>query len=289
MNTIQIENLKKYYGKSRGVENVSFELNKGEILGFIGPNGAGKSTVIRVLMGLINKTSGDVQVLGLAPSKDTNKEIGYLPSEVFLYSELMVLDQLKYIAKIRECDEMRITELAEELDLDLTRKIRELSFGNKKKVGIIAALMHSPKLIILDEPTSGLDPLIQQKFFDLLKDEKKKGASILLSSHVLNEVEKICDKICLIKEGEIVFSDTLSNLKKNQFKKVYISPIIDDLKLEGLDYLSRENNQIVYSYKGDINSLVEALSYFRLSSLKIIDLNLEEIFMHYYQKEAKND
>jgi len=289
MNTIQIENLKKYYGKSRGVENVSFELNKGEILGFIGPNGAGKSTVIRVLMGLINKTSGDVQVLGLAPSKDTNKEIGYLPSEVFLYSELMVLDQLKYIAKIRECDEMRITELAEELDLDLTRKIRELSFGNKKKVGIIAALMHSPKLIILDEPTSGLDPLIQQKFFDLLKDEKKKGASILLSSHVLNEVEKICDKICLIKEGEIVFSDTLSNLKKNQFKKVYISPIIDDLELEGLDYLSRENNQIVYSYKGDINSLVEALSYFRLSSLKIIDLNLEEIFMHYYQKEAKND
>jgi ABC-2 type transport system ATP-binding protein len=283
MKVIEIKKLKKYYGEARGVEEASLDLHQGEILGFVGPNGAGKSTVIRVLMGLINKTSGTVKIFGEEPSHKTNARIGYLPSEVFMYSELIVLDQLKYFARVRGCDETRIYELAGELDLDLTNKIKKLSFGNKKKVGIVAALMHSPEILILDEPTSGLDPLIQQRFFNILLEEKKKGTAILLSSHVLNEVEKVCDRVSLIKEGAVLFSDTIANVKENQYKKIYISPIID-LNLEKLQHLSTEKNQIIYSYSGNINILIKELGKFQLEQLRIVDLELEEIFMHYYQK-----
>ncbi len=286
---IEIVDLKKYYGKARGVENVTFDLYKGEILGFIGPNGAGKSTVIRTIMGLIQKTSGDIRIFGKEPSPETNNLIGYLPSEVFLYPELTVFKQLEYFAKVRKAPNARIFELSERLNLDLGRKIQELSFGNRKKVGILAALLHSPKLIILDEPTSGLDPLIQQEFFSILEEEKKKGATILLSSHVLSEVEKICNRVVLIKEGNILFSDYLENLKKNEFKKVYVSPVLDGINLDGLEYLGRNNGQVIYSFKGDINLLVKQLSYYRLQSLKIEDLDLEEIFMHYYRKEKDDD
>jgi ABC-2 type transport system ATP-binding protein len=284
--TIQIENLRKYYGPSRGVENATFEINEGEILGFIGPNGAGKSTVIRVLMNLISKTTGKVEILGQEPSFVVNESIGYLPSEVFLYSELTVLEQLVYFAKIRKSDEKRIYELAEALDLDLTKKIRRLSFGNRKKVGIVAALMHSPKIIILDEPTSGLDPLIQQKFFQLLETEKTKGATILLSSHNLGEVEKLCDRVALIKDGVVLFSDSITNIKKNAYKKVFIAPVIEDLKVTGLQLLSMDNDQMICSYSGDINDLLKKLTAFKLDKLNITDLELEEIFMHYYQKET---
>ncbi|HEY8395410.1 MAG TPA: ABC transporter ATP-binding protein [Bacilli bacterium] len=286
---IEIKNLKKYYGRARGVEDVSFELYPGEILGFIGPNGAGKSTVIRTIMGLIQKTSGTIEIFGKTPTPATNTEIGYLPSEIFLYPELTVLKQLEYFSKVRKTSSDRIYELAERLGLDLNRKIRELSFGNRKKVGIIAALLHSPKILILDEPTSGLDPLIQQEFFYILEEERRKGAAILLSSHVLAEVEKICNRILLIKEGKILFSDTLENIKKNEYKKVFVSPEMEGVKLEGLEYIGKHNNQTVYSYKGDINLLVQKLSYYRLQSLRIEDLDLEEIFIHYYQKEKEND
>lgn len=281
---IQIRNLKKYYVTARGVENVNLDLYPGEILGFIGPNGAGKSTVIRTLMGLIQKTSGEIKIFDGEQSFRNNKNIGYLPSEVFLYSELTVRKQLQYFASIRHASEEKINELAEKLDLDLNRKIKDLSFGNRKKVGIIAALMHSPQILILDEPTSGLDPLIQQQFFMLLEETKKQGTAILLSSHVLNEVEKICDRVALIKDGVILFSESLENIKKNKYKKVFISPIIDDFNLEGLSYLNRNSKEIIYSYYGDINLLIEKLSYYRLNSLKIEDLELEEIFMHYYKR-----
>jgi ABC-2 type transport system ATP-binding protein len=147
----------------------------------------------------------------------------------------------------------------------------------------VAALMHSPEILILDEPTSGLDPLIQQRFFNILLEEKKKGTAILLSSHVLNEVEKVCDRVSLIKEGVVLFSDTITNVKENQYKKIYISPIID-LNLEKLQHLSTEKNQIIYSYSGNINILIKELGKFQLEQLRIVDLELEEIFMHYYQK-----
>ncbi|MDD3999918.1 MAG: ABC transporter ATP-binding protein [Bacilli bacterium] len=286
---IEITNLKKYYGQACGVENVSFNLYQGEILGFIGPNGAGKSTVIRTIMGLIQKTAGDIKIFGQKPSPKINAQIGYLPSEVFLYPELTVFRQLEYFSLVRKISLERGLELAERLDLDLNRKIRELSFGNRKKVGIISALLHSPKLIILDEPTTGLDPLIQQEFFYILEEERTQGATILLSSHVLSEVQKICNRVVLIKDGVILFTDYLESLKRNEYKKIYVSPDLKGNELEGLNYLGRSNNQVIYSFRGDINQLIKQLSYYRLQSLKIDDLSLEEIFMHYYQKEKKHD
>jgi len=288
MNVIEISNLQKYYGKNVGVERADLSLKKGEILGFIGPNGAGKSTLIRVVMGLLNKTGGSVKIFDQEPSALVNNNIGYMPSEVNLFGELTALKQLLYFSKIRKCDEKRIYELANELDLDLNKKISELSFGNKKKVGIIAALMHQPDIIILDEPTSGLDPLIQKKFFNLLNQEKNRGASIILSSHVLIEIEKVCDRIALIKEGVILFTDTLTNLKKSEYKKVFVSPKIKIL-LKGLDLITEENNTYIYSYRGDVNILLQELTKYQLSSINIVDLELEEIFMHYYQKEKNND
>jgi len=285
---IRIENLKKYYGLARGVEAVNLNLSEGEILGFIGPNGAGKSTVIRVLVGLINKTSGEVSVLGNPPSELTNRDVGYMPGELFYYKELTAAEQLNYFARIRKVKESRITELAVKLELDLTRKIKELSSGNRKKVGIIGAMMHSPKILILDEPTNGLDPLIQKKFFELLREEKKKGNSILLSSHILSDVEKVCDRICLIKNGVSLFSDSIDNLKKERYKRIFITPAFGDIKLPGLSLVTTENNQAVYQYKGDINPLLEVMSYYRLNDIKIVDLDLEEIFIHYYRKEAEN-
>lgn len=291
MNVIEINNLKKYYGLSKGVEDVSFNVNQGEILGFIGPNGAGKSTVIRTLMGLIKKTSGEVKVFGQEAFENShiiNKNIGYLPSEVILYSQLKVYEQLEYFANIRNSPKNRIIELANELDLDLNKKISQLSFGNRKKVGIVLALMHSPKVIILDEPTSGLDPLIQQRFFNLLLDEKAKGATILLSSHVLREVEKVCDRVALIKDGKIIFVSDIENIKAKEAKMITISPAVQ-LTTQGLEEKTIIDNQITYRFNGNINELLKELSTLKLNNLIIHELELDDIFMDYYHREDNHD
>ena len=288
-NVIEIKDLKKYYGSARGVEKANLTLQEGEILGFVGPNGAGKSTVIRLLVGLITKTSGEIKIFGEKPCSKVNKEIGYLPSEVFMYPELTVVKQLKYYSEIRNCGMEKALELAEKLDLDLNKKIRDLSFGNRKKVGIIAALMHNPKIIILDEPTTGLDPLIQQKFLMLLEDAKRSGSSIILSSHILSEVEKICDRVALIKDGVVLFTSPIKELKTSLYRKVIIAPVDLKINIEGLNYINNENNESIYAYRGDINKLIKGLSNYELHSLKINELGLEEIFMHYYQKGDKND
>lgn len=281
---IRVENLRKYYGRNRGVEHVNLELKQGEILGFIGPNGAGKSTVIRVLTGLLQKSSGTVEVLGHAPSARTNKNIGYMPGELSFYKELKVFEQLRYFADVRGVKTDKMYELSERFNLDIKRRIRELSTGNNKKVGIIGAFMHKPDILILDEPTGGLDPLAQKEFFSLLLEEKARGCSVLLSSHILSEIEKVCDRVCLIKDGVTMFTDSLDNLKKDKYKRIFITPAFTDLKLPGLKLINAENNQAVYQYKGDINPLLQILSYYRLADAKIVDLDLEEIFIHYYKK-----
>src|SRR3954452_929200 len=226
MNVIEINNLTKMYGKSRGITDISFHVEEGEIFGFIGPNGAGKSTTIRTLLSLIYPTSGSAKIFGkdcveFAP--EIKKQIGYLPSEVFYYENMKVKDLLKYSASFykKDCSK-KIKELAEIMDLDLTKKIDDLSLGNKKKVGIVQGLLHEPKLIILDEPTSGLDPLMQQKFFELLEKENKKGATILFSSHILSEVQRLCNRVAIIKEGKIVTVEKISNLKENNYKRIKI-------------------------------------------------------------------
>lgn len=294
MNVIEIKNLTKYYGKARGIIDVSFNVGEGEIFGFIGPNGAGKSTTIRTLLSLIHPTSGSAEIFGkdcIKFAPEIAKEIGYLPSEVFYYDKMKVIDLLKYSASFykKDCSK-RIKDLAEIMDLDLKKRIDDLSFGNKKKVGIVQCLLHEPKLIILDEPTSGLDPLMQQKFFDLLLEENKKGATVLLSSHVLSEVQKLCSRVAIIKEGRIIKLETISNLTENNYKKFKIemkSEINKDyFKVKGVSNLEIKDNVVSFLFRGNINMIIKKISDVEISNAWVEEPSLEEIFMHYYEKEA---
>ncbi|PGL71663.1 ABC transporter ATP-binding protein [Bacillus sp. AFS055030] len=294
MYAIEIKNLTKTYGNSRGIKDISFNIEEGEIFGFIGPNGAGKSTTIRTLLSLIYPTSGSAKIFGkdcvqFAP--EIKKEIGYLPSEVFYYDNMKVMDLLKYSASFYKKDCMkRMKELAEVMDLDLTKKIDDLSLGNKKKVGIVQGLLHEPKLIILDEPTSGLDPLMQQRFFDLLEEENKKGATILFSSHILSEVQRLCDRVAIIKEGEIVTVEKISTLQDNNYKRFKIDSQngvdANFFNMPGVNNISVKGKTISFIYKGNINIVLKKIAEIEIGNLWIEEPDLEEIFLHYYEKEA---
>lgn len=293
MNVIEINHLTKMYGKSRGITDVSFSVEEGEIFGFIGPNGAGKSTTIRLLLSLIYPTSGSATIFGKDVVKfapEIKKEIGYLPSEVFYYDNMKVIDLLKYSASFYKKDSTkRMKELAEVMELDLTKKIDDLSLGNKKKVGIVQGLLHEPKLIILDEPTSGLDPLMQLRFFDLLEKENRKGATILFSSHILSEVQRLCDRVAIIKEGEIVQVEKISQLKQNNYKKFKIetvSPMSGDyFDLPGVNQLDVKGTTTSFIFRGDINTVMQKISTVQITNLWVEEPDLEEIFMHFYQRE----
>lgn len=293
MNVIEIKNLTKMYGKARGIEDVSFDVKEGEIFGFIGPNGAGKSTTIRTLLSLIYPTSGSATIFGkdiITASPEIKKDIGYLPSEVFYYDNMKVMDLLKYSASFykKDCTK-RIKELADIMELDLTKKIDDLSLGNKKKVGIVQGLLHEPKLIILDEPTSGLDPLMQQKFFELLEKENKKGATILFSSHILSEVQRLCDRVAIIKDGRIVTVEKISTLKENTYKKFKIdtNSVIDKnlFNIDGVNQLEQDGGSVSFLFRGNINSIMKKIAEIEIANLWVEEPDLEEIFMHYYEKE----
>ena len=220
---IETKKLTKYYGKARGIVDVDLAVEEGEIFGFIGPNGAGKSTTIRTLLGLIKKSGGFATIFGMDCEKDKVKilsEVGYLPGEVFYYDNMRAIDLLRYSASFykKDCNQ-RIAELADALSLDLNKKIEDMSLGNKKKVGIVQGLLHAPRLIILDEPTSGLDPLMQRTFFDLIQRENARGATVLFSSHILGEVQRICDRVAIIKEGRIVDLQSIDSLRKQERAK----------------------------------------------------------------------
>jgi ABC-2 type transport system ATP-binding protein len=293
MNVIEINNLTKTYGKARGISNVSFNVEQGEIFGFIGPNGAGKSTTIRTLLSLIYPTSGSATIFGkdcIEFGPEIKQEIGYLPSEVFYYDNMKVIDLLKYSASFykKDCSK-RMRELAEIMELDLNKKIDDLSFGNKKKVGIVQGLLHEPKLIILDEPTSGLDPLMQQKFFDLLEEENKKGATVFFSSHILSEVQRLCNRVAIIKEGKIIKVEKISTLKENQYKKFKIETTEkldrDYFNINGVNKIAVNDNTTSFLFSGNINSIMKKISDIEIVNLWIEEPDLEEIFMHYYEKE----
>ncbi|MHB8962048.1 MAG: ABC transporter ATP-binding protein [Saccharofermentanales bacterium] len=291
-NIIEIRNLTKYYNKSRGIIDVTFDVKEGEIFGFIGPNGAGKSTTIRTLLSLIYPTSGSATIFGkdcIEYGHQIRRDIGYLPSEVFYYDNMKVIDLLKYSASFYgKTDMARIRHLAGIMDLDLTRKIDDLSYGNKKKVGIVQGLLHNPKLIILDEPTSGLDPLMQQKFFDLIKEENEKGATVLMSSHILPEVQKLCSRVAIIKEGRIIKIEDINTMRNTSYKKIRISfssGMPADLSgLEGVSSLTGTGSDISFLYAGDINRIIQTIGRYTLLNISIEEPDLEEIFMHYYDK-----
>jgi ABC-2 type transport system ATP-binding protein len=291
MKIVDIMNLTKTYKKNRGIMNLTFSIEEGEIFGFIGPNGAGKSTTIRTLLNFIYPTRGSATIFGkdiIKYSKEIRQNVGYLPSEVHYYDDMKVIDLLKYSAGFyRKFNPKRMNELAERLDLDLHKKIEDLSFGNRKKVGIVQALLHEPKLLVLDEPTSGLDPLMQNTFFELLAEERKKGTTIFFSSHILSEVQKMCDRVAIIKEGKLVKVETIENLTKNNLK--YITVTFEraeqmDFELEGIVKKEVNGNEMTLLYSGDIKALLTRLNALPIKDLLIEEPTLEEVFMHYYEK-----
>ena len=287
---LKIENLTKYYGKVLGVKNLSLELEQGEVFGFIGPNGAGKSTTLRSIMNLINKTEGKVYVDGQEFTKNSielKKYIGYLPSEIHLYDDLTVGKMLDYHESYYRIDSKeRRNELVKRLNLNESKKIEDLSLGNLKKLGIILALIHNPKILILDEPTSGLDPIMQQEFFEILKEEKVKGTTILYSTHILNEVSKICDRIGIIKEGTLIKVEKIEDIKNSVSKKVIkitsneIDEIINELNIE---IIARENNSIKFKNNLEIDEMLKKLSKFKILDLLIEEESMEEVLLNYYK------
>ena len=286
---LELKHLKKYYGDICGIEDVSLKLNKGDIYGFIGPNGAGKSTTIRTIMGLINKNGGTILFDGKeldSDDIDTKKRIGYLPSEINLYDDMTVKELFSYHESFYQIDtSKRRKELVKLLKIDEKKKVEDLSLGNLKKVGIVLALMHSPELLILDEATSGLDPIMQSIFHDILLEEKKRGTTILYSSHILSEVYNICDKTGFIKDGKIIKEDTIDNIKKNSYTYLTISSsdinkIKKDLKLE---IKEESKNEVKFINNMDTSELIKRLSNYKIDKLLIENISLEDLFSNYYK------
>ena len=286
---IEIKNLTKYYGQVKGIENLSLKLEEGEIFGFIGPNGAGKSTTIRCVMNLINKTNGEVLIENKEFNKDNiyiKENIGYLPSEVYLYDDLTVSQMLDYHESFYKRDiSKRRKELVKLLELDESKKIEDLSLGNLKKLGIILALMHEPKILILDEPTSGLDPIMQNVFYDLLKEEKKKGTTIIYSTHILSEVSKICDRVGIIKDGELIKVEKIEELSKKNlgFITIESKDIKDIIKELNIDVIYLNENTIKFKNNIPYDKLIKKLSNYEIEKILIKDMNLEDMFLHYYK------
>ena len=292
MFAIETDNLCKSYGKSRGISNVNLQISKGEVFGFIGPNGAGKSTTIRTLLNFIFPTSGSGKIMGFDCVKETKKIkqlIGYLPGEVNYYDDMKIIELFSYSANFykKDCTK-RINELIDIFQVDASKKISELSLGNKKKVGIIQALLHEPEVLIFDEPTSGLDPLMQKSFFEVLKDENKKGTTIFFSSHILSEVQEVCNKVAIIKEGKILKIEEISKLRSAQFKNITLKFQANEeaeFMLEGAKNLTQEGGCTNFLYNGDINNIINSLYGRKIQNLLIEEPSLEQIFMHYYEKE----
>jgi len=290
MSIIEVTNLTKYYGKARGIVDVSFSEEEGEIFGFIGPNGAGKSTTIRLLLSLIHPTSGSAKVFGqdvVTHGPEIRRDIGYLPSEVYYYEGMKVIDLLKYSASFYDHDcTQRLHELAELMELEMNRRISDLSYGNKKKVGIVQGLLHSPKLLFLDEPTAGLDPLMQRKFFNLIREENARGVTVFFSSHILGEVQRLCNRVGIIREGRIVEISDIRTLQQNNYKKVRVTAeglTAASFALPGVTNVQADNGTVHFFFKGDINAVLQKIRGIQVTDVTIEEPTLEEIFMHYYE------
>lgn len=269
---MEIEGLTKTYGKKRGVRDISFAVEEGDIFGFLGPNGAGKSTTIRSMLGMLHFTEGQIRLLHMDVKKQQKEilgQIGYMPSEAFIYPAMKVKEAIRFAAQARKQDCTREAKrLCEILEMDGERKIGELSLGNRKKVSIVCAMQHKPKLLILDEPTSGLDPLMQEAFFQLLLEYNRQGTTIFLSSHVLSEVKKYCRHAAIVKEGALVRTDTVENLSQTNLRRVKV----------------REKGQErEFIHEGSIKELLARLNQMEPEDVLIEELPLEEIFMHYYE------
>lgn len=271
---MEITNLTKNYGKHRGIEGVSFQVEKGEIFGFLGPNGAGKSTTIRAILGLIRCREGKIRVCGydaVRNREEVLRRIGYMPSEAWFYPGMTIREILKMAAGVRGVDcTQEAGKLCDRLQLDDRRKISELSLGNRKKVSIVCAMQHRPELFIFDEPTSGLDPLMQNQFFLLIKEYVEQGATCMLSTHVLSEVQNHCGRVAIMKEGKLIVTDTVEHLLASKTKRIR---------------MVRDGEKLDFLYQDDLNRLYRELEGHDIADILIEEPSIEEVFMHYYEKE----
>lgn len=287
MLAIETVNLSKSYGKARGIIGVDLAVEEGDFFGFIGPNGAGKSTTIRTLLGLIKADGGSAKIFGKDVWEQKTQilaECGYLPSETQFYPSQKVRDVLELASRVRGVDcAKKAKELCDRLMLDPERKVQDLSFGNRKKVAIVAALQHNPKLLILDEPTSGLDPLMQHEFFEILKEYNSVGTTVFLSSHVLSEIQKYCLNAAIIREGRLLLSSSVENLTHTQAKRVQIQGDVDLTGLKQVSGLESKDGALSFLYAGEMKELLELLARSNVKDLIVSEPSLEEIFMHYYK------
>ena len=288
MNAIQTEGLTKFYGSSRGILDLDLTVQEGEFYGFIGPNGAGKSTTIRTLLGLIRKTRGSARVLGKDIAKEKEQilaETGYLPSEAVFYPDMRGRDLIRLSADLHRKDCKKTSEeLCERLQLDPSRRIGELSFGNRKKLAVVCALQHNPRLCILDEPTGGLDPLMQREFFEIIRERNRQGMTVFLSSHILSEIQRFCSRAAIIREGRIIASGSVEELARTNAKRISIRGSFDPSGLPDVRDLQRSDDTVSFLYGGDINLLLACLGKDPILDLTISEPDLEEIFLHYYTK-----
>lgn len=288
---IEIKNLTKSYGTARGINDINFCVKKGDIFGFVGPNGAGKSTTIRTTLGLIKPDSGFSKVFGKEIYKgnvDVLKNVGYMPSEAMFYPNMKVDEIIKLSQDIhkKDCSDYA-DELCERLQVDRKKKIDQLSLGNRKKVSIVCAMQHKPELYILDEPTSGLDPLMQKEFFNLLIERNNEGATILLSSHILTEVQRYCNRVAIIREGNIVTVDSIEELSASKSKKVRLVGANEIIKLDGMSAIAISEEEQSFLYNGEVERLIKELGKIHFEDITIEEPSLEEIFINYYEKGEK--
>lgn len=290
---IVVDQLTKSYGYQKGIFNLSFTVKEGEVFGFLGPNGAGKTTTIRHLLGFVRPEHGSSKILGMdtqTMQPEIQLNLGYLPGEIAFFDHMTGKGFLLMLADLRELKDLsRMDELIKFFELDANGKIRKMSKGMKQKLGLVAAFMHDPKVLILDEPTSGLDPLMQTKFVDLILQEKKRGKTILMSSHSFEEIERTCDRALIIKFGEMVALEDIQQLKHQQ-RKIYVVRTKDKksrtaLKRSKFDILNENDLELEIAVEGDINPFLKALALQNIESLDLKAQSLEDIFMHYYKKE----
>lgn len=287
---IETKNLTKTYGKNRGIDEVNLTVNKGDVFGFLGPNGAGKSTTIRILLDLIRPNSGSATIFGMDCHRDAvkiHRRISYVPGDVNLYGNMTGEKFLAYFGRVRgSFDQTAAKKYAEKFEVRLDRRMKEYSKGNKQKIALIQAFMNDPDLLILDEPTSGLDPLVQQTFLDVIKEEAAAGRTIFMSSHVLFEVEKVCNRVAIIKEGRIITQENTDDLRKKSGKILEVK-FADEIKpeilnIEGVTNVARFNGSYRMSVTGDVQKVLKEITTHRIADINIHSMNLEDIFMQYY-------
>ncbi len=295
MAIVETENLTKYYGKSRGILEVTLSIQEGEFFGFIGPNGAGKSTTIRTLMSLLHPSSGRAEIFGLdcrTQGPRIRKQVGYLPAEANYYDDMRVGAFFEYAMRFYPgSSRERLDMLCERLDVDRTKRIGALSTGNKKKLAVVQALLHEPRLLILDEPTTGLDPLVQNRLYELLREENARGVTVFLSSHVLSEVQKLCDRVAIIKEGRILRTETIEHLRGSLYKEIRVEFTRAE-DAEAFDppdsaAVRREDRQVSFLYSGRADDLLRLLVRYGIENLWMDEPDLEKVFLHFYEKESE--